>query len=137
MRTRSRAIVVSTLLLASWAMAACDEDDPIGPMAEASGSYVATTFVAKDGDVDWLADGLTLSIELDDDGTTSGTFFVPGGGEEGEDVTSDLTGTWTRDGDEVEFDHTADTFIRDVVWTYDDGTLSVDNSELNVVLTRQ
>ena len=118
-------------------MAACGDDDPTGPMAEAAGTYVATTFVEKDGNVDHLAAGLTLTLRLRESGTTSGSFFVPDGGEEGEDVLADLAGTWTREGDEVEFDHAADTFIRDVVWVYEDGTLSLDNSELTVVLTRE
>ena len=136
MHTRSRAVLATTLLLA-LAVPACDDDEPTGPMAEAAGTYVATTFIEKDGDVDHLARGLTLTIALSASGTTTGAFFVPEGGEEGEDVAESLAGTWTIEGDAVEFDHVADTFIRDVTWTYDDGTLSMDNSELTVVLTRE
>ncbi|HEX2167359.1 MAG TPA: hypothetical protein VHG09_09040, partial [Longimicrobiales bacterium] len=88
-------------------------------------------------EVDFLAAGATLDITLNSDGTTTGTFFVPDGDEEGGDVLDDLTGTWTLDDNEVEFDHTADTFITDVTWTYANGRLSAEHADVRAVLTRQ
>ena len=132
-------LVVATLAIP--VLTACDEDDPTGPptVAEVSGSYEATTLIdhAADGDVDALAEGAFLEIDLDPNGTTSGTFFVPEGDEDGSDLNADLTGTWSLSGDEVTFDHAADTFIRDVVFTYDDGQLVSENQYADVVLTRQ
>ena len=120
-------------------LVACD-DDPTGPdRAEIAGSYEATTLIghASDGDVDALAEGGYLDIVLRADGTTTGTFFVPEGDEDGSDLNADLTGTWAVDGDQVTFDHDADTFIRDVAFTYDDGRLISNSVYADVVLTRQ
>lgn len=44
-----------------------------------------------------------------------------------------LDGTYTLSGTTIDFDHPADTFVRDFLWTYKDGTLST-NEE--VVLQR-
>ena len=124
------------LLLFPIGLVGCNgENEPSGPMAEAAGSYEATTLIEKEGGVDHLAEGASLIIRLTAGGETTGTFFVPGGDEDGSDYTADLTGTWTRNGNAIEFHHAADTFIRDAVWTWhEDGTITMDNSELTVVL---
>ena len=127
--------------LALPTLAACDEDNATGlpTEAEVSGSYEATTltFQAAGGaEVDALAEGAYIEVDLDADGTTTGTYFVPGGNEDGSDYTADLTGTWTLIADRVRFDHDADTFIRDVVFTYEDGRLVSESESVSVVLTR-
>jgi hypothetical protein len=58
-----------------------------------------------------LLAGASVDATLAPDGTTSGRFFLPGGGEDGSDLDEDLTGTWTPSGQAVTFNQTADTFI--------------------------
>jgi hypothetical protein len=83
-----------------------------------AGSYAATTFEAVDGGqvVDILGQGGTLAIVLQVDLSTTGRLFVPDGGETGEDLDVDLTGTWMLSADTIRFDHSADTFVRDMVF---------------------
>lgn len=129
---------LAILALATLGSTACDDaTDPDLPDVPAR--YEATTFIghADAGDVDVLAAGGSITLELDADGTTTGTMFVPGGDEDGSDYTADLTGTWTLNGDLVTLDHAADTFLRDVTFTYDDGRLVSESAFADVVLTRQ
>lgn len=129
--------VIATLL---GPLAACG--DPAGTatpsVAEVAGGYTATTLVGKapEGEFDALAAGGTLAVVLAADGTTTGRFFVPGGDEDGSDFEADLAGTWSLTGDRVTFDHAADTFLRDVVFTWAEGELRSDNAYARVVLTR-
>lgn len=135
-----RLTLLITAFLSLPMLAACDED-PAGPptMVEVAGSYEATTLIghAAAGDIDVLSNGGSLEMELAADGTTSGTLFVPEGEEDGSDLTADLTGTWSLDGDRVTFAQAADTFIRDVTFTFDDGRLVSNSVFADVVLTRR
>ena len=135
-------------LLFAAGLAGCSED-PAGPaiatdvtVAQLAGSYEATstTFVGNDNgtEIDVLALGGYIAIELHQDGTTEGTMFVPEGNEDGSDYTADLMGTWDLSTSGViTFDHDADTFIRDVDWlAYEDGTVrTAENPYARVVLT--
>jgi hypothetical protein len=88
----------------------------------AFGSYLLTT--ASGGEVvDWLEQGASISLQLLTDGTTTGRVFAPGGAEDGGDFDEDLAGTWTIAGGVVRFSHDADTFLRDMDFAFDDGTL--------------
>ncbi|HUG40944.1 MAG TPA: hypothetical protein VMM12_10680 [Longimicrobiales bacterium] len=130
---------VPLLLAGLVAGTACD-DDGTGPDREdVAGLYQATTLVVTDGgaDTDVLAEGAFITLGLTAAGATSGTLFVPGGNDDGSDLTADLTGTWTLRGDVVTLDHAADTFLRDLDFTYEDGRLLATTTELEVVLTRQ
>jgi hypothetical protein len=100
-------------------LAGCGEDPFTPSVASVAGTYVATTFTVTAGGqtTDMLAPGSTVTIELSESGTTSGRLFVPGGAEGGADFEADLTGTWSLSGGTVTFTHSADTFIRDVVFT--------------------
>lgn len=112
-------------------------------MADVAGSYSATDLrTTTDGStVDQLAAGSELTLGLNAVGTTTGRLFVPEGDEDGSDFEADLAGTWSLSGAEVTFDHAADTFIRDMVFTFSDGELRGDetfgDTRVQVVLTRQ
>lgn len=62
---------------------------------------------------DLLLLGASLTVVLNQDGTTTGRLLAPGLGENGADVDEDLAGTWTLEGSTVTFDQSGDTFIRD------------------------
>lgn len=122
-------------------LAACGEDEPTDPdpsirMAEVAGDYAAEgeygvyslTTTSNGETVDWLIQGLSLTMVLTADGATSGRLFVPGGDEDGSDFEADLAGTWSLNGGTAEFSHEADTFIRDMSFEVDEGRLSGDET---------
>jgi hypothetical protein len=122
MRPKTKWIPVSALVLAA-VLTACD-NDPTGPAtADVSRediihAFSAVTFTTVTGGVttDQLAEGATLDITLYDNGSTTGSVFVPGT-EEG-DFYGDLTGTFSfsDSNDRVTFDQVADTFVRDMTF---------------------
>jgi len=82
--------------------AACNGPDPlIPPSLDPTGAYSASEFTVTTGSdtIDELAAGVTLTITLAPDGTTSGSLFSP----EGSPTPLDLAGTWSLDGDVVTF----------------------------------
>lgn len=110
------------------------------------GTYSAVEFSARDNgaDMDLLAGGATLTISLSANGTTSGTLYVPGGGEIGEDLNASMTGTWMYDENTgiVVFDQNADTFVRDAMWSLEGDRLETtfnydDGDFVAAVLERQ
>ena len=122
-------------------LAACGDD--FSPTVEnVAGSYTASTFTYRTeaGTTDLLALGALVSIELAEDGTTTGEIFLEGGGEDGGDLDEDLAGTWTLTGSTVTFDQVADTFIRDVEFTADEDRLTwedtSDDVTVRLVLTK-
>jgi len=133
------------LPLASCGDPAAPAPDPAAQVtaADVAGNYKATTFITEDSGAgtDQIARGSLLELALDTSGTTAGRLFVPQGSEEGGDFDADLTGTWTQQGNVVAFDHDADTFVRDMPFTYADGRLWGDKTfggtRVRVVLTRQ
>src|SRR6185436_10803439 len=58
------------------------------------GLYNATQFSVVDGGTttDWLQAGATVQLILDANQTSAGTLFIPGGNEDGSDLTADLSG---------------------------------------------
>lgn len=123
-------------------LAGCGDDSFSPTVENVSGSYSATTFTATSpaGTIDLLALGSLVSVTLAPEGTTTGRLFVRGGGEDGEDLDEDLTGTWTLSGNTVTFSQAADTFIRDVTFTAARNRLTADGTfgdqTLHVVLTK-
>lgn len=99
-------------------------------VSSVAGAYEAVEFtITTAGDVvDQLAGGARFEITLAENGTTSGTLFVPEGGEGGGDFQADLSGSWALEGDTVTFDQTADTFVRDMPFRYQDGRLVGDQT---------
>ena len=137
---RSLTLRGSTLAL-TIALAACGDD--FSPTVEnVAGSYAASTFTQRTdaGTTDLLALGAVVSIELAEDGTTTGEIFIEGAGEGGGDLDEDLAGTWTLTGSTVIFDQDADTFIRDVEFTADEDRLTgedtFDDVTIRLVLTK-
>jgi hypothetical protein len=80
-----------------------------------AGSYVATSFVTTgtSGQKDELAAGSTFQITLAANGSTTGHLHIAASGSDPA-RDADLTGTWSASGSTVNFDHAADTFIRDM-----------------------
>jgi len=118
MRVR-RSLQFSNVILAGCiALIACGESTS-PTLASVAGGYEATALTTTiDGTTtNQLAEGTSVSVFLAQNGTTSGTLFVPEGNDDGTDLTASLAGTWTLNGNTVEFDHAADTFIRDMPFT--------------------
>ncbi len=107
------------------AVVACG-DAAAPTLTDVAGSYSATTLTTQEASVitDLLAQGSLLNVVLNADGTTTGRLFVPNGGEQGGDFDADLAGTWVLHGDTVEFDHTADTFVRDMPFVFQNNRLT-------------
>ena len=100
------------------ALAACDSS--FSPTVEnMAGTYQATKLqVDSAGHItDYIAMGSAITLELDPAGTVSGHLFIVGGNEDGSDMNADMSGTWALTGDTVTFDQTADTFVRDYIFT--------------------
>jgi hypothetical protein len=122
------------------ALGACD-DDPTAPSAP-PGAYEATSWTGSSGGTttDVLAAGGSFTITLTPQGTTTGHLFIPDVVSGEGDIDSDLAGTWTQSGTIVNFDHTADTFVRDMPFTIQETTLVGDRSfgdlRIRVTLTR-
>ncbi len=136
-----RTLRFASPILCAAALACSDTAAPT--TAEVAGSYRATTFTAVEssGTTDLLAQGSLLNMVLTAEGGTTGRLFAPGGDEDGSDLDADLTGTWVLHGDTVEFDHAADTFVREMPFVFANGTLSGEatfsGTSLRVVMQKQ
>ena len=131
--------VFRILLLSSIAAAACS-DSTAPTMADVSGSYSATSFVATTpGSATNIAEGATLDLVLDANGTVTGHLFVPGSGGDA-DVNENMAGTWVLFGKRITFDQGADTFVRNIDWVVNGnhlvGTGTFDSVQIAVTLTR-
>ena len=139
MRSSTTRIIALALTLA---VAACGDDNFRPTVENVAGSYTASTFTyeTSDGTTDLLAAGAVVSIDLAEDGTTTGEIFVAAGGEGGGDLDQELTGTWTLAGSTVTFDQDADTFIRDLEFTADEDLLigedTFDDVTIRLVLSK-
>lgn len=76
-------------LLLSGIVLGCTPDTTAEPATSIEGTYSATTFTVVISDIafDLLKQGITLSLTLEPDGSTSGTQNVAG-------TVTDLTGQW-------------------------------------------
>lgn len=141
-----RKTMAMALLAATAAFGACDDDnDPNVPddeMQVVAGSYTALTLNTTEtgGVIDWLDAGGILTLNLQANGATTGRLFLPGADEDGSDVDADLTGTWELEDGEVELDHDADTFLRDMEFDFGNGVLTGEedfgDTTVRVVLSR-
>jgi hypothetical protein len=136
MRNRMR----GTLVVASIPLgAACS--DALSPESLA-GTYAATTFTLSGAVVgDVLAEGGSLTITLNADGTTTGSLFVPASLNDGADFNASLVGTFTIANETLTLTQDADTFVRDLAWTVDGSQLrgsgTFSGVTVTVVLSRQ
>ena len=89
---------------------------------------------------DVLAEGGSLTITLNADGTTSGSLLVPAALNEGVDFTADMAGTFSLVGDSLSFSQNADSFVRDMSWTVNgsdiEGSGTFSGTTIVVVLNR-
>jgi hypothetical protein len=121
-------------------LAGCSDNNDPAPFEDIAGSYISTTFtVTRVGGSpeNALLAGALITIQLDPDGTTRGELEIPFRITRGEPVNESMTGTATRNGNTLRFDQTADTFVRDIVWTIGPGTVSgsYSNAEATVEVT--
>ncbi len=137
-----KAARLATLVFA-LGLLACGDDDGFTPTEDSvAGTYTATTFIVTNTTppTDLLALGMTLTLTLTSDGTTTGRLFMPGGGDNGVDLDEDLTGNWTLSGRSVTFDQSADTFVRDAIFRVGANTLTTEgtfgDTSLRLVLTK-
>ena len=131
--------VVPVLSLAAIGIG-CDSTDP-NPLA---GTFVATSFIVTEtGEppTDVLALGGDLTITIAQNSSTTGTLNVPSELTGGSDLSFSMNGTATRTGNTVHFDQQADTFVRDLAWTFSGNTLTANETvsgvSLAITLTRQ
>lgn len=129
-------VLYAILLIGIFAFNGCDStEDDVG----VAGNYEASQFTVQiEGEiVDVLTAGGFIEMTLRDSGGVSGRLFIPESLAAGEENDFPLDGTYTISGDVVTFDQEADTFIRDLEWSFDNGTLRTETSEISVVLQRQ
>lgn len=102
---------------------------------QVAGTYSATTFLVVDGGtVDVLAEGGSIEIVLNADGTTTGSLYIPdlfGDGIRDED----LGGWWYFYGTRLEFTHPADTFLRDMFFSVANDRFSGEETFNGVIVT--
>jgi len=110
--TRFWLVVLATLV-------GCGSDALAPTLRNVAGTYVATVLLGPGDDV--LAAGGSLTLTLGVDGSVAGSFFIPA--SLGGPTTADMAGTFTLSGNTVTFSQAADTFVRDVTWTWEDGIL--------------
>lgn len=89
------------------------------------GTYTASVFLLTTAGIttDLLALGASVIVTLAPDGTTSGRLFVPGAGENDQDLDRELIGTWTLNGNAVTFAQTTDPWIPEIEFTAGRDTL--------------
>jgi hypothetical protein len=121
------------LAFTTLTVAACDDDatgitpptvqDVAGEYAagEDMGSFSSTVDAET---TDLLGAGATLTLVLEADGTTSGSIFVPGWGEDEADLEADLDGAWVLTDFVVTLDIVADSFLDGLTLTWTDGMLA-------------
>lgn len=129
-----RSVALGTLLSVALLGGCSDSPSSAGPLA---GSYSATVMrVQPAGEpvVDLLAGGATLDVTIGEDNTTSGLLYVPKAlADEPEDLLESMAGTVEVSGGSLRFRQTADTFVKDLVWTVSGRTISVTNQTIGGV----
>jgi hypothetical protein len=109
-------IRLAPVLLGIAALGACG--DSTSPGNSPAGSYTAIIFITtgSSGQTNQLLIGSSLNITLATNGTTSGHLHLAASnGNPAFDA--DMAGSWTRNGNLVDFTQAADTFVRDMVFT--------------------
>jgi hypothetical protein len=110
-----QAVLRSGVLLTALAFIACGGSaENTGPLALA-GTYNATEFstTGTSGQTNELAAGSTLNITLNSNGSTTGHLHLAAtAGHPALDA--DMAGTWAQSGMVVNFNQSADTFVRNM-----------------------
>jgi hypothetical protein len=84
-----------------------------------AGNYAATFFqtTGAGGQRDEIAAGSTLTISLAANGTTTGHLHVAASGANPV-FDADMAGTWSASGNVIDFTQAADSFVRDMLFTW-------------------
>lgn len=93
-------------------------DGSTSPKDSVEGDYTAIVFfTTPTGGTarNELQAGSSLNMTLGSDGTTSGHLHVAAFGTN-PPFDADMTGTWSRNGEEIQFTQAADTFVRNMVF---------------------
>lgn len=128
---RFRQLPVLAIALALFSACGKDSTAP----SDLVGVYWATTFevtLAGQSPIDVLAAGGSLQIQIATDNSTSGTLIVPASLNDGEAMDASMAGTAVQSDNRVVFQQSADTFVRDLTWSYDGSTLRVTNQTAGV-----
>ncbi len=144
-RSLSRASVrpIVAVLVAVGTLTACGDDGAVDPDSIA-GAYTATTFRATPtgaAEINVLGEGGSLVITIASGNATTGTLSLPAAVTGTVATQASMAGTAVRNGSGVTFTQSADTFVRDLNWTFASNTLSVTNQSVGgatytIVLTR-
>jgi hypothetical protein len=144
MITRLPRVIWSLMLFAFPIMlSACGSDGTTqtNPLA---GTYRATLFrVMPTGQpaIDVISNGGSLTILIAADNSTSGALMLPAN-VTGSVVSSSMAGSAVITGTTVRFEQTADTFVRNLIWTVSVNSLQVNDqtagaASFTITLTRQ
>lgn len=126
-------------LAALLATGGCTEATVPGGLA---GQYTATTFTVTQGGstTNVLQAGGSLTMRLTSTGGTSGRLVVPASVSGGSALDASMDGSYTFSNGLVTFQQSADTFVRDMVFTAAGNTLSAtqtfSGTTINIVLAR-
>jgi len=116
------------LLMVVTLAAGCGGTEPsTNPLV---GTYSATVFqFTRSGQsaTDLLAAGGSMTISINSSNTTSGSLNIPASVTGGAPFVASMAGTAVLSGSTVQFQQAADTFIRDLDWTFLGGSLTVTN----------
>ncbi|QJR37642.1 hypothetical protein [Gemmatimonas groenlandica] len=106
---------------------ACGNDSPTESDG-LSGTYIATTLrITPTGQasIDALAQGGSMTVVINDNRSTGGSLTLPAVVTGGAALTASLAGTAVQTGGTIRFQHSADTFVRDLTFTVGAGVLTV------------
>jgi hypothetical protein len=131
---RARAVAA---VVAAFGVAGCG-NDPVSPVDQVPGEYRAVEWkvVSSTMTFDLLGGGGHLDLDLHEDGTTSGEFFIPAGvSPEPQLQRVSMAGTWSFGAGVVRFDMPGDTYVRFVDWQVEGRELFTEFSNGGLVLT--
>jgi hypothetical protein len=113
----SSSMSVAPILLGVVAMIGCNNITSLSRDGPAGG-YTAITLVTTQNSVatNELANGGSFTINLARNGTTSGHLHIVASGSSPA-FDADMAGTWTRNGDTIDFTQSSDTFVKDMTFT--------------------
>lgn len=131
-------------LIALAPLGACNEDIQRFGVADLAGSWVATTFTSTPtggATENVLAAGGSLTMTLIANGSVTGNLNIPAS-ITGGPLTASMAGTFSTVNGVATFNQSADTFVRDMEFSYSGGnTLSATEAftggSVTVVLTKQ
>lgn len=118
------------MMMLSVVLAGCNETT--APSGDLAGSYSANLFritASGESEVDVLAAGGVLEINIAEDNTTTGTLDIPGSITGA--INASMAGTAVVSGSTVTFQQDVDTFMRDLSWARGNGRLTVYGQVVN------